>query len=117
LIGAKYNLSPKVDVGFLSKTTFFGGRTSQSFSLSANTRPIQGVSFSASYSVMNRAYNNLGFGMGLRLGPLQFYTVTDVASLGLWPDNTKAVNLRLGLNFMIGNNRMKKILSDEPMIR
>lgn len=116
-VGGNYELTRKVDFGFLSRTNFFGGDVNQSFTLSANTRPIPGVSFSASYSVMNRAFNNLGLGVGLRLGPLQVYTVSDVVSAGLWPGHTKAFNLRFGLNFVIGCNRMKRIMNDEPMIR
>ena len=116
-VGGNYQLTRKVDFGFLSRTTFFGGDVNQSFTLSANTRPIPGVSFSASYSVMNRAFNNLGLGVGLRLGPFQVYTVSDVVSAGLWPGHTKAFNLRLGLNLVFGANRMKRIMDDEPMIR
>ncbi|MFP4619983.1 MAG: DUF5723 family protein [Bacteroidales bacterium] len=116
-LAGNYQLNRKVDFGFLSRTSFFAGDLNQSFTLSANTRPIPGVSFSASYAVMNRAFNNLGLGVGLRLGPFQVYTVSDVVSAGLWPGNTKAFNLRFGLNFVIGCNRMKRILNDKPMIR
>lgn len=116
-VGGNYRLNDRVDLGLVSRTRFFGGEVQQSFTLSANTRPIRGVSFSASYSVMNRAYNNLGLGLGLRLGPLQVYTVSDVISAGLWPESTRAFNLRFGLNFVFGCNREKRLLDDEPMIR
>ncbi len=116
-IGGNYQLSERVDFGVVSRTRFFAGEVHQSFTLSANTRPIPGVSFSASYSVMNRAYNNLGVGLGLRLGPFQVYTVSDIISAGLWPENTQAFNLRFGLNFVFGCNRRARILDDEPMIR
>jgi hypothetical protein len=116
-IGGSYEVSDRVDFGLLSRTTFFGGNLNQSITLSANTRPIPGVSFSASYSVMNGAFNNLGAGLGLRLGPLQLFAVSDVASAGLWLGETKAINLRAGLNFVFGCNRKKRILDDEPMIR
>ena len=116
-VGGKYSLNDRVDLGFVSRTRFWGGKAKQSFTFSANTRPIRGVSFSASYSVMNRAYNNLGMGLGLRLGPFQVYTVSDVISAGLWPGNTRAFNLRFGLNFVFGCNREKRLLDDEPMIR
>lgn len=116
-VGANYSVGERVDFGLVSRTRFFAGRMHQSFTLSANTRPIRGVSFSASYSVMNRAYNNLGLGVGLRLGPFQVYAVSDVVSAGLWPEKTQAANLRLGLNLVFGCNRERRILKDEPMIR
>lgn len=116
-VGGNYSLNERVDLGLLSRTRFFGGEVYQSFTLSANTRPIRGISLSASYSVMNRAYNNLGLGLALRLGPFQVYTVSDVVSAGLWPEETKAFNLRFGLNFVFGCNPARRILKDEPMIR
>jgi len=116
-VGGNYRLNDRVDLGLVSRTRFLGGELRQSFTLSANTRPIRGVSLSASYSVMNRAYNNLGLGLGLRLGPFQVYTVSDVISAGLWPESTRAFNLRFGLNFVFGCNREKRLLDDEPMIR
>ena len=116
-VGGNYRLNDRVDLGLVSRTRFLGGELKQSFTLSANTRPIRGVSLSASYSVMNRAYNNLGLGLGLRLGPFQVYTVSDVISAGLWPESTRAFNLRFGLNFVFGCNREKRLLDDEPMIR
>ncbi|HKL38324.1 MAG TPA: DUF5723 family protein [Bacteroidales bacterium] len=116
-VGGNYSLNDRVDLGLLSRTRFFDGEVYQSFTLSANTRPIRGISLSASYSVMNRAYNNLGLGLALRLGPLQVYTVSDVISAGLWPEETKAFNLRFGLNFVFGCNPARRILDDEPMIR
>lgn len=115
-VGGNYSLNDRVDFGLLSRTRFFAGKVHQSFTLSANTRPIRGVSFSASYSVMNRAYNNLGLGLALRLGPFQVYTVSDVISAGLWPEKTRAVNLKFGLNFVFGCNRERRILDDEPML-
>ena len=116
-VGGNYSLNDRVDLGLLSRTRFFSGEVYQSFTLSANTRPIRGISLSASYSVMNRAYNNLGLGLALRLGPFQIYTVSDVVSAGLWPEETKAFNLRFGLNFVFGCNPARRIMDDEPMIR
>jgi len=115
-LGGRYHLNEKVDFGLLSRTRFFNNNVQQSFTLSANTRPIRGVSFSASYSIMNNSYNNLGMGIALRLGPLQLYTMSDMFSVGLWPQHSQAFNLRFGLNFVIGCNKKQRILNDEPML-
>ncbi len=115
-IGGRYYLTDKVDFGLLSRTRFIGDRVQQSFTFTANTRPIRGVSFTASYSIMNHAYNNLGMGIALRLGPLQLYTMSDMYSVGLWPHKSQAFNMRFGLNFVFGCNKKKRILQDEPML-
>jgi hypothetical protein len=115
-IGGRYHLTEKVDFGLLSRTRFFNGNVQQSFTLSANTRPIRGISLSASYSIMNGAYNNLGLGLALRLGPFQLYTMSDMFSAGMWPQKTQSFNMRFGLNFVIGCNKKGRILDDEPML-
>ena len=116
-IGGRYYFNDRVDLGLLSRTQFYNGRVHQSFTLSANTRPIRGISLTASYSILNNSYNNLGLGLILRLGPFQFYTISDTFSAGLWPHKTKSFNLRFGLNFAFGNNPIGRILNNEPMIR
>ncbi|MFP4524808.1 MAG: DUF5723 family protein [Bacteroidales bacterium] len=115
-IGARYYLNKKVDFGILSRTKFYDDRIQQSFTLSANTRPIRGVSFTGSYSIINNSYNNLGMGLALRLGPLQVYTMSDMFSAGLWPQKTQSFNLRFGLNFVFGCNKQKRMLQNEPML-
>jgi len=116
-VGARYYLHDRVDFGLLSRTQFYNGRMLQSFTLSANTRPIRGISLTASYSVLNNSYNNLGLGLILRLGPFQVYAMSDTFSAGLWPHKTQSFNMRFGLNFAFGNNPKKRILNNEPMIR
>lgn len=116
-LGGRYYVGERLDFGLLSRTHFYSGRVFQSFTLSANTRPIRGISFTASYSVLNNSYNNLGLGLILRLGPFQVYTMSDTFSAGLWPHKTQSFNFRFGLNFAFGNNPEKRIRKDVPMIR
>jgi hypothetical protein len=115
--GARYYVGDRLDFGLLSRTQFYDGRALQSFTLSANTRPFRGFSFTASYSILNNAYNNLGLGIILRLGPFQVYAMSDTFSAGLWPHKTQSFNMRVGLNFAFGNNPKKRLLENEPMIR
>jgi hypothetical protein len=115
-LGGRYYFSENLDVALLSRTRFFSGRVQQSFTLSANTRPIRGISLSASYSIMNHSYNNLGLGLALRLGPFQLFTMSDMFSAGLWPQKSQSFNVRFGLNFVFGCNKERRILKDEPML-
>lgn len=55
-----------------------------------------------SYTVQNGRYDNLGLGLYLKPGPIQFYAVTDHA-LGLaFPTRAYNFNVRTGLNLIIG---------------
>lgn len=116
-LGGRYFVGERLDFGFLSRTRFHAGDVHQSFTLSANTRPIRAVSLSLSYSVMNGAYNNIGAGVALRLLPFQFYVMTDNISMGMWPGKTRSFNVRFGMNFVLGCNKAKRIRNDTPMIR
>jgi hypothetical protein len=75
----------------------------------------------------NRSFTNLGMGLSLRMGPVQFYTIADQIPLTwnrvTFPEETRAVpvpdridyfNLRLGMNLLFG--RVKPQKRDVPML-
>ncbi|MBU8892001.1 MAG: hypothetical protein KOO66_04435 [Bacteroidales bacterium] len=115
-IGGNYAVSKKFDVGFLSRTYFYNSNLNQAFTFSANVRPINGLSASLSYSIMNGTYNNIGFGLVLGGAPLQLYVVTDNASAALWGHETSSFNFRFGLNVAFGC-RQKTKTKDTPMLK
>lgn len=112
--GAQYQLTERIDMGFLSRTRVWDGKVNQAFTLSANTRPLRGLSFSLSYSIMDGTYNNLGAGLILGGAPFQLYIISDNLSAGLWGHKTSAFNFRFGLNLAFG---CKKKIKDMPMIQ
>ncbi len=115
-VGANFAVSKKFDVGFLSRSYYFNNNLNQAFTFSANVRPVNGISASLSYSVMNGAYNNVGFGLVLGGAPLQLYIITDNASAALWGHKTTSVNFRFGLNVAIGcKQKIKK--KDTPLLK
>ncbi len=82
-------------------------------------------STSFSYTAANHSYDNLGFGLALRLGIVQIYTVADKIPVVfnqlkidnsniLVPDSWNTVNFRIGMNLAFGNRVKKK--SDKPMM-
>lgn len=115
-IGANYAVSKKFDVGFLSRSYFYNSNLNQAFTLSANVRPINGISASLSYSIMNGAYNNIGFGLVLGGAPLQIYVISDNASAALWGHKTTSFNFRFGLNVAFGCKRKAK-KNDTPLLK
>ena len=57
------------------------------------------------YSIKKNTYNNLGMNLGLRLGGIQFYALTDNILAVFDPLNARSVNARLGLNLAFGKEK------------
>jgi len=115
-IGANFAVSKKFDVGFLSRSYYYNSNLNQAFTFSANVRPINGISASLSYSIMNGAYNNIGFGLVLGGAPLQIYIISDNASAALWGHKTTSANFRFGLNVAFGCKKRSR-MKDTPLLK
>jgi hypothetical protein len=125
-VGASYNLTKSVSVGFLSHSLITSGQFRESVTLSANVNLGNALSTSFSYTAANHSYNNLGLGLAVRLGVLQFYTIADKIPLMynriiindpksiVLPDSWNTINFRIGMNLAFGNNIKKK--NDKPMM-
>lgn len=109
LLGVEYSFfENKMSVGALSKTYFLRGCASEEFMLAYNYRPNRVVSASASYTVTNGMFSNIGLGVNLNLGPVNFFLAADQIPLRyakgdgkVIPTRTRAANFSTGINFMI----------------
>jgi len=59
-------------------------------------------SLTGTYSAVNGTYDNLGLGLALRGGPLQFYMVNDNILALANPVRADFVNIRFGMNILVG---------------
>lgn len=108
-LGGTYDLNKKVNLGALSRTEIFNGQVQSSLSFSANARFFRNLSTTVSYSVINNSYNNLGVGLATKLGPLQFYAVSDNVIAAIRPNSAHLANIRFGFNLLFGcKNKTKK---------
>ncbi|WP_421921210.1 DUF5723 family protein [Marinifilum sp.] len=107
-LGGTHQIHKKMNVGALSRTEIFNGKVQSSLTLSANARFLRNLSTSLSYSVLNNSYTNIGFGLAAKLGPLQFYTVTDNVIAAIKPNGAQLANVRFGFNFLFGCKNKKK---------
>ena len=106
--GAALYVHPKISFGFLSRTDFYKGNVKQQFTGSVNLYPIRMLSTTFSYSIIDKSYRNLGFGLALKLLPLNFYIITDTGpSVAMWWNEAKYANLRIGMNLMFGYQKAK----------
>ena len=109
LLGAEYSFfENKMSVGALSKTYFLRGCVSEEIMLAYNYRPCRIVEATASYTVTNGMFSNIGLGVNLNLGPVNFFLAADQIPLRYAkgggkaiPTRTRAANFALGLNFLI----------------
>ncbi len=98
----------------------FKGRLRPSLTLGYTQDLGKVLQATASYSMTNRSFNNLGLGMSLNLGFLQFYVVTDnimAANLATftsgdsqfsYPYSAKNMHIRTGVNLTFGMRNKDK---------
>jgi len=114
----------------LSRSQIYKGKIQQALTISANTNLGNALMTSVSYTMSNNSYNNLGVGLSSRVGPFQFYLVSDhipvtfnkyqfedngdVTSIP-FPTDLKRINIRFGLNFVFGCN--PKRFKDKPLLQ
>ena len=124
-LGASYQIIDEISAGILLRSEMFKGRLREQLTISANFYPIRLVSASLSYTMMNRTFNNLGFGLSLKPGPLNIYIITDNIPLTFAveqssgapiPFNSRTLNFRFGINFIFGCNKEKMKTKDLPLI-
>jgi len=100
-LGGTYNITEKINVGLLARGEVFQNKLHSSLTISGNTNFKKWFSASLSYSIMNNSFTNLGLGLMAKAGFAQFYIVTDNI-LVIWPQATRTVNFRMGINLLFG---------------
>lgn len=107
--GLKYKFTKRLNVGALARFEKLQSKWLQTYTASLNVNMFKWGNLSGSYSYGNDSWTNIGFGYTLRLGPAQWYFVSDnlIGSV-LFPYNTRNVNLRFGCNLVFGINKKKK---------
>ena len=101
-VGGRFQLSEKQNVGLLLYSQIFNKEVHPGFSLSYSAQLGDFLNASVSYSMVNRSYSNIGFGLALKPGPVQLYVVTDNILCAIVPQHTKNLNIRFGLNLVFG---------------
>ncbi len=132
LFGANMNLFQILSFGVLSNSKIYYGQIKESFTFSANAYVGKVLSASLSYTAANYSYNNFGFGIACKTGPIQIYLTADkipskwskvyfeksdqkFLALSL-PDKWYTLNLQFGMNITIGKGKMASKKVDKPMV-
>ncbi len=114
-LGVKYNINEKITIGAVGRLEKLTYGLRPSATASVNFKPWKRGQFTISYSYINKNLNNIGFGIALPAGPIQWYFVTDnIIGLALFPTNTRSVSLRMGCN-LVFNDKGKKDNKSKPL--
>lgn len=101
-VGGTYKLTDKYNIGLLFRNEFFLKRIHSAVTLSGNAQFTKWFSANMSYTVQNNSMKHLGLGFGLKFGFYQWYMVSDNIFGFIFPQSTRTINLRMGLNMIFG---------------
>ncbi len=118
MLGAAYHVNHVFDLGFLSKSTFAQYNFRQEFVLTTNFNLYKALSANFGYNYEIKGSSDLGLGLALRGGPLQFYLMANhipfyydkIESDGdefIAPTKAESFSLMLGINFVFGKHGFK----------
>ncbi|MCE3296577.1 MAG: Sporulation protein [Crocinitomicaceae bacterium] len=107
-IGANYEITKAFNVGGVIINEFVKGKYRPGVSLAANVSLKSWLSATLNYSIYNKTYSNIGVGLSLRGGPIQFYLMTDNVLAFTNTLNAKNVNLTGGMSIFIKERDKKK---------
>ncbi|MGE5349191.1 MAG: DUF5723 family protein [Actinomycetota bacterium] len=107
--------------GLLSQTRFVGRQAHQAVTFSGNLNFGNAFSTTVAYTIANRRYDNLGFGLAFRGGFTQFFVLVDnvpvkwtrvTSGEGTFrmPEHWNTVHARIGLNLVFGNREREEVL-------
>ncbi|MDA3866791.1 MAG: DUF5723 family protein [Salinivirgaceae bacterium] len=108
-LGGTYQLTDVIGFGALYRGSFYSDDYNSAFSFSANAN-LDYLSASVTYTMMEDNFDNIGIGIAGRVGPFQMYVVSDHVLEEIFPQTARDVNIRMGLNWLIGYKRDRAAL-------
>jgi hypothetical protein len=107
-IAGEGKINENFSIGGVARIRMFNSMIHTSLTASANAALSKNFSLSASYSIMESTFDNLGLAAAFRIGKVQLYGVSDNVFAFYHPSSARNANLRFGINF---------IFQDEPKQR
>lgn len=107
-IGATFSFGENHKAGVLLYGSFYQRKLYPAFTLSWNSKLTNILGISASYTAIHRTYTNIGLGITLNAGPVQFYFVSDNLFGAVDIRSSSVINFRTGLNLTFGRNQKEE---------
>jgi hypothetical protein len=99
-VAGEYKVGDDVALGGLARIRMFNNMLHTSLTASINTKLTSRLSFTASYSMMESTYDNLGLAAAWRAGAIQFYAASDNVVSFARLSSARNMNLRFGINLL-----------------
>ncbi|MEN8155854.1 MAG: DUF5723 family protein [Bacteroidota bacterium] len=107
-LGGSYQFSGKIAFGAVSRSVIFRSKLHSSLTLSAQANLAERFLGTVSWSYLNNSIKNVGIGIAYHGKGVQFHAVTDNLPGFFYPFDTRTLNLRAGVNLMLGCPRNKR---------
>jgi outer membrane protein OmpA-like peptidoglycan-associated protein len=102
-LGGTYQITERYEANLLLHGIFFDGKMRPGISASVGGKLGELVHMNLSYSIFNKSFNNLGWGISVNTwGGSQFYVVSDNVLGAIFPQKAKSFNFRIGMNLRFG---------------
>ena len=108
-LGATYLFAPHLNAGATFYSEILANKIHPSIGLSINTVNFKKYSASFLWSIQNSVYTNIGLGVGAHFGNVQLHLMSDNVPAFFALDDTRNVNLRFGVNLMLGCGAKKSV--------
>lgn len=111
-LGGTFNVTKNHRAGVLFYGSFYQKKMYPGLTVSWNSKFGRVFGLSASYTMIYGSYSNIGLGMTLNAGPVQFYFVSDNIFGAISVRNTSVFNIRAGMNITLGRKNKDKKKED-----
>jgi hypothetical protein len=99
-IAGEYKANESVTWGGVARVRMFNNLIHTSLTASVNAALSKRFSLSASYSVMESTFDNLGLAAAYKIGYVQLYATSDNVTAFANPATARNMNLRVGINLI-----------------
>lgn len=104
-LGGQWSLNEQLSLGAVFLLESFRERNFYGFSVGGDFQPLSWLTVGGSYAWRYERFDNLGLRVGVTLGPVQFYALTDNIIGAIRPDEAASGNGRIGLNLDFSRKR------------
>jgi hypothetical protein len=101
-LGANYQLNENLQGGILLYNEVVRSHLRSALTLSMNAKLSHWLNATATYTMFNRSFTNLGLGLAVKGGGVQFYVITDNVIGMVAPQASRNWHVRTGINIAIG---------------
>jgi len=107
-LGGSYRYNDKVTFGLVNRNVLYRSKIHSSFTASATADLADRLLGTLSWSYLNNSLVNMGVGIAYHGKGYQLHAVTDNLLGIFFPFNTRTLNLRFGMNLLLGCPKNKK---------